>query len=124
MTLKKHSDHARSFTFKHEFETMDHANVTSTAILGYMVGTYEQPTIDITIGGNEANNTYTLVVEYVSDSNLSEPFNRICDSFESYSKGCSEAQLMKRLGYLSAFKKLKKVDIKCPNYWKIWEWKP
>ena len=42
MTLKKHSDHARSFTFKHEFETMDHANVTSTAILGYMVGTYEQ----------------------------------------------------------------------------------
>jgi len=59
MTLKKHSDHARSFTFKHEFETMDHANVTSTAILGYMVGTYEQPTIDITIGGNEAYNTLT-----------------------------------------------------------------
>lgn len=91
MTLKTHSDHARSFTFKHEFETMDHANVTSTAILGYMVGTYEQPTIEITISGNEANNTFTMVVEYVSDSNLSEPFNRVCDSFESYSKGCSEA---------------------------------
>lgn len=91
MTLKTHSDHARSFTFKHEFETMDHANVTSTAILGYMVGTYEQPTIDITIGGNEANNTFTLVAKYVSDSNLSEPFNRVCESFESYSKGCSEA---------------------------------
>lgn len=91
MALKKHSDHARSFTFKHEFETMDHANVTSTAILGYMVGTYEQPTIDITIGGNEANNTFTLVAKYVSDSNLSEPFNRVCESFESYSKGCSEA---------------------------------
>ena len=94
MTLKKHSDHARSFTFKHEFETMDHANVTSTAILGYMVGTYEQPTIYITIGGNEANNTLTLVAKYVSDSNLSEPFNRVCESFESYSKGCSEAQVM------------------------------
>lgn len=121
MTLKKHSDNARSFTFKHEFETMDHANVTSTAILGYMVGTYEQPTIDITIGGSEANNTFTLVAKYVSDSNLSEPFNRICESFESYSKGCSEAQIMKRLGYLSAFKNLKKLDIKCPNCWKIWE---
>ena len=91
MTLKKHSDNAVAFTFKHEFETMDHANVTSTAILGYMVGTYEQPTIDITIGGNEANNTFTLVAKYVSDSNLSEPFNRVCESFESYSKGCSEA---------------------------------
>ena len=46
MTLKLFTDHARSFTFKHEFETMDHANVTSTAILGYMVGTYEQPARD------------------------------------------------------------------------------
>lgn len=91
MILKKHSDNAVAFTFKRDFETMDHANVTSTAILGYMVGTYEQPTIEITIGGNEANNTFTMVVEYVSDSNLSEPFNRVCDSFESYSKGCSEA---------------------------------
>lgn len=67
MALKKHSDNAVAFTFKRDFETMDHAKVTSTAILGYMV------------------------VEYVSDSNLSEPFNRVCDSFESYSKGCSEA---------------------------------
>lgn len=91
MTFKFFSDNAKSFTFKRDFETMDHANVTSTAILGYMVGTYEQPTIEITIGGNEANNAYTLVAEYVSDSNLSESFNRICDSFESYSKGCSEA---------------------------------
>ena len=42
MTFKSLTDNAKSFTFKHEFETMDHANVTSTAILGYMVGTYEQ----------------------------------------------------------------------------------
>lgn len=48
MILKTHSDNAVAFTFKHEFETVDHANVTSTAILGYMVGTYEQPTIEIT----------------------------------------------------------------------------
>ena len=91
MTLLKHSDRARSFTFKHEFETMDHAQTISRAILGYMVGTYEQPTAKTTISKNEARNTYTLVIEYVSDSNLSEPFNRVCDSFESYSKGCSEA---------------------------------
>lgn len=86
MTLKKHSDNAESFTFKREFETMDHAKVTSTAILGYMVGTYEQPTIETTISRNEARNVYTLVAKYVSDSNLSEPFDRVCDSFEGYSK--------------------------------------
>ncbi|MDA3673931.1 hypothetical protein [Streptococcus thermophilus] len=69
----------------------NHAQTVSNAILGYMVGTYKQPTIDITISKNEANNAYTMLIDYVSDSNLSEPFNRVCDSFESYSKGCSEA---------------------------------
>ena len=83
MTLKTHSDNAVAFTFKRDFETMDHANVTSTAILGYMVGTYEQPTVKTTISRNKARNAYTLVIEYVSDSNLSEPFNRICDSYSA-----------------------------------------
>lgn len=83
MTLKTHSDNAVVFTFKHDFETMDHAQTVSTAIIGYMVGTYEQQPTEITIGGNEANNTYTLVIEYVSDSNLSEPFNRICESYSA-----------------------------------------
>ena len=83
MTLKTHSDNAVAFTFKRDFETMDHANVTSTAILGYMVGTYEQPTIETTISRNKTRNAYTLVIEYVSDSNLSEPFNRICDSYSA-----------------------------------------
>ncbi|MDA5554892.1 hypothetical protein PIG80_07455 [Streptococcus thermophilus] len=91
MTLKKHTDNARAFTFRHEFETVDHANVTSTAILGYMVGTYEQPTAKTTISKNEANNAFTLVIEYVEDKDLTKVFNRVCDSFESYSKGCSEA---------------------------------
>ena len=90
MTFKIFSDNAKLFTFKHEFETMDHANVSSTAILGYMAGTYEQPTIDITIGGNGANNTYTMVVKYVEDEDLTKVFNRICESFESYSKGYAE----------------------------------
>ena len=119
MTFKFFSDNAKSFTFKHDFETMDHANVSSTAILGYMVGTYEQQPTEITISGNEANNTFTMVVKYVEDEDLTKVFNRICESFESYSKGCSEVQLMKRLGYLSAFRLLKKVDIKRLNCWKM-----
>lgn len=90
MKFKFFSDNAKTFTFKHDFETMDHANVTSTAILGYMVGTYEQQAIDLTIGENEANNTFTMVVKYVEDEDLTEVFNRICESFESYSKGCAE----------------------------------
>lgn len=91
MTLLKHSDHARSFTFKREFKTMDQAQTISCAILGYMVGTFEQPTAKAAISKNEANNAFTLVIEYVADSNLSEPFNRVCDSFEGYFKGYSEA---------------------------------
>lgn len=90
MTLKKHSDNAVAFTFKRDFETMDHAQTISCAILGYMVGTFEQPTAKTTISKNEANNAYTLLIEYVADSNLSEPFNRVCDSFESYSRGCNK----------------------------------
>lgn len=90
MTFKLFSDNAKSFTFKHDFETMDHANVTSTAILGYMVGTYEQQPTEITIGWNEANNTFTMVVKYVEDEDLTKVFNRICKSFESYSKGYAE----------------------------------
>lgn len=90
MTFKFFSDNAKSFTFKYDFETMDHANVSSTAILGYMVGTYEQQPTEITIGRNKANNTFTMVVKYVEDEDLTKVFNRICKSFESYSKGYDE----------------------------------
>ena len=90
MTFKIFGDNAKSFTFKYEFETMDHAKVSSTAILGYMVGTYEQQPTEITIDWNEANNTFTMVVKYVEDEDLTKVFNRICDSFESYSKGYDE----------------------------------
>ena len=83
MTLKLFTDHARSFTFKREFETMDHAKVTSTAILGYMVGTYEQPTIKTTISKNEARNAYTLVIKYVEDKDITKVFNRICESYSA-----------------------------------------
>lgn len=83
MTLLKHSDRARSFTFKHEFETMDHAQTVSTAILGYMVGTFEQPTAKTTISKNKARNAYTLVIDYVADNDLTKVFNRICESYSA-----------------------------------------
>lgn len=83
MTLKLFTDHARSFTFKREFETMDHAQTTSCAILGYMVGTYEQPTVKTTISKNEANNAFTMVIEYVEDKDLTKVFNRICESYSA-----------------------------------------
>lgn len=83
MTLKTHSDNAVVFTFKHDFETMDHAQTVSTAIIGYMVGTYEQQPTEITIGGNEANNTFTMVVKYVEDKDLTKVFNRICESYSA-----------------------------------------
>lgn len=83
MTLKTHSDRARSFTFKRDFETIDHAQTVSTAILGYMVGTYEQPTVKTTISKNEANNAFTMVIEYVEDKDLTKVFNRICESYSA-----------------------------------------
>lgn len=90
MKFKIFSDNAKSFTFKHDFETMDHAKVTNTAILGYMAGTYEQAAVKTTISKKEANNAYTLLIEYVEDEDLTKVFNRICKSFESYSKGNAE----------------------------------
>ena len=90
MKFKIFSDNAKSFTFKHDFETMDHAKATNTAILGYIAGTYEQAAVKTTISKKEANNAYTLLIEYVEDKDLTEVFNRICKSFESYSKGNAE----------------------------------
>lgn len=83
MILKTHSDNAVAFTFKRDFETIDHAQTVSTAILGYMVGTFEQPTAKTTISKNEANNAYTLVIEYVEDNDLTKVFNRICESYSA-----------------------------------------
>ena len=83
MILKTHSDNAVAFTFKRDFETMDRARVTTTAILGYMVGTYEQPTVKTTISKYESNNAFTLVIEYVGDNDLTKVFNRICESYSA-----------------------------------------
>lgn len=77
MTLKTFSDKAKTFTFTYEFKDQDTAQVAGHALLGYMTGTYYQPTISLIYKGKG-----TLVAEYVEDKKLNRTFKRICDSFE------------------------------------------
>lgn len=79
MTLKTFSDKAKTFTFTYEFKDPDTAQVAGHALLGYMTGTYCQPTISLTY-----KDKGMLVAEYVEDNKLNETFKRICDSFEDY----------------------------------------
>ena len=81
MTLKTFSDKAKTFTFTYEFKDLDTAAVAGHALLGYMTGTYEVPSISIT-----HKDKGTLVAEYVEDSKLNKIFKRICDSFKDYYK--------------------------------------
>ena len=77
MTLKTFSDKAKTFTFTYEFKDLDTALVAGHALLGYMTGTYEVPSISIT-----HKDKGTLVAEYVEDHKLNKTFKRICDSFK------------------------------------------
>lgn len=79
MTLKTFSDKAKTFNFTCEFKDEDTAQVAGSALMGYMIGTYEVPSISITY-----KNKGTLAAEYVEDKELNYIFKRICDSF----KGC------------------------------------
>ena len=81
MTLKTFSDKAKTFTFTYEFKDLDTAMVAGHALLGYMTGTYCQPTISLTY-----KNKGTLVAEYVEDKKLNKTFKRICDSFKDYNQ--------------------------------------
>ena len=81
MTLKAFSDKAKTFTFTYEFKDLDTAMVAGHALLGYMTGTYCQPTISLTY-----KDKGTLVAEYVEDNKLNKTFKRICDSFKDYYK--------------------------------------
>lgn len=81
MTLKTFSDKAKTFTFTYEFKDLDTAMVAGHALLGYMTGTYCQPTISLTY-----KDKGTLVAEYVEDNKLNKTFKRICDSFKDYYK--------------------------------------
>lgn len=79
MTLKTFSDKAKTFTFTYEFKDLDTAQVAGRALMGYMIGTFEIPSISITY-----KDKGTLVVEYVEDKKLNYIFKRICDSFKDY----------------------------------------
>lgn len=68
MTLKTFSDKAKTFTFTYEFKDLDTAMVAGHALLGYMTGTYEVPSISIT-----HKDKGTLVAEYVEDKKLKRP---------------------------------------------------
>lgn len=78
MTLKAFSDKAKTFTFTYEFQDQDTAQVAGRALMGYMIGTYEVPSISITY-----KDKGTLVAEYVEDKKLNYIFKRICEVFKN-----------------------------------------
>ena len=78
MTLKTLSDKAKTFTFTYEFKDQDTAQVAGRALMGYMIGNFEVPSISITY-----KDKGTLVVEYVEDKKLNYIFKRICEVFKN-----------------------------------------
>ena len=97
MMLKTVSNKAKTFTFTYEFKDLDTAMVAGHALLGYMTGTYCQPTISLTY-----KDKGTLVAEYVEDSKLNKTFKRICDSFKDYYKHQREMKRLKNVTNRSA----------------------
>lgn len=85
MTLKTISDKPQTFTFTYDFEDIDTAQVAGHALMGYMTGTFEQPAIEVTyLNDEQGGYANRLAVEYVADTELTETFKRICDSFQDY----------------------------------------
>lgn len=82
MTLKTISEKAKTFTFTHSFADHQTAQTAGHALMGYMLGTYHQPVIELTYKGNGQ-----LVADYAEDKSLSETFKRICDGFEKPETG-------------------------------------
>ncbi|HEM4472603.1 TPA: hypothetical protein U1Y90_000487 [Streptococcus suis] len=85
MTLKTISDTPNTFTFNYTFKDHDTAQVAGHALMGYMTGTFEQPAIEVHYKSDKVGGDYNrLAVEYVADTELTETFQRICDSFQDY----------------------------------------
>ncbi|HFR3278213.1 hypothetical protein HCB60_07495 [Streptococcus suis] len=85
MTLKTISDTPNTFTFNYTFKDFDTAQVAGHALIGYMTGTFEQPAIEVHYKSDKVGGDYNrLAVEYVADTELTETFQRICDSFQDY----------------------------------------
>ncbi|GAJ60809.1 hypothetical phage protein [Streptococcus parauberis] len=83
-TMKTLSDTPKTFTFTTTLPNFEQAQKAGSALIGYMIGTYEQSNIDITYTGN------SIQVDYISDEDLTESFERITnslnhtDDFEDY----------------------------------------
>lgn len=84
-TMKTLSDTPNTYTFTATLLNFEQAQRAGNALIGYMIGTYEQSVIDITYIGNGG-----IEVEYASDEDLTENFERITnslnhtDDFEDY----------------------------------------
>lgn len=75
--MKTLSDTPNTYTFTATLPNFDQAQRAGNALIGYMIGTYDQSVIDITYSGNG-----DIEVEYTSDEDLTESFERIVTSFE------------------------------------------
>ena len=76
-TMKTLSDTPKTFTFTATLPNFEQAQKAGSALIGYMIGTYEQSNIDITYIGNGS-----LKAEYTSDKDLTENFERITNSLD------------------------------------------
>ena len=76
-TMKTLSDTHKTFTFTATLPNFEQAQKAGSALIGYMIGTYEQSNIDITYIGNGS-----LKAEYISDEDLTENFERITNSLD------------------------------------------
>ena len=75
--MKTLSDAPKTFTFTATLPNFEQAQKAGSALIGYMIGTYEQSNIDITYIGNGS-----LKAEYISDEDLTENFERITNSLD------------------------------------------
>lgn len=75
-TMKTLSDTPNTYTFTATLPNFEQAQRAGSALIGYMIGTYEQSVIDITYTGN------SILVEYTSDEDLTENFERIANSLD------------------------------------------
>ena len=75
--MKTLSDTPKTFTFTATLPNFEQAQKAGSALIGYMIGTYDQSAIDITYTGNG-----NLKAEYTSDKDLMENFERITNSLD------------------------------------------
>lgn len=75
--MKTLSDTPKTFTFTATLPNYEQAQKAGSALIGYMVGTYDQSNIDITYIGDG-----NLKAEYTSDEDLTENFERITNSLD------------------------------------------